>query len=87
VGVEQSKQASAIRQFRKQMPVVTLQPTIESPIAHPFEGKQARNGDHFTGIESSLGMLLCILHLVIYSAKQMDDKIFDSHEAILLLSG
>ena len=87
VGVEQPKQTCAHGQLWKQLPVVSLQPAIKGAIAHPFEGEQNGNRDYFAGIETGLRMLLRIGHLIIHAAKQVDDKIFGSHEGSLLWSG
>jgi len=87
MGIEQPKQTSAHGQLGKQLPVVSLQPAIKGAIAHPFEGEQNGQRDHFAGIETGLGMLLRIWHLVIYTAKQVNDKMLGSHKGILLLSG
>ncbi len=87
VGIEQPKQTGAHGQLRKQRPVISLQPAIKGAIAHPFEGKQNGNRNDFAGIETGLGMLLSLGHLIIHTAKQVDDKIFGSHEGPLLRSG
>jgi len=87
MAIEQPKQAGAAGQVREQRPQVSLQPAIKGAIANPFEGEQNGNRDHFAGIETGLGMLLRLRHLVIHTAKQVDDKIFGSHESTLLLSG
>jgi len=87
MGIEQPKQAGLAGQMREQSAVVSLQPAIKGAIANPFEGEQNGNRDHFAGIKTGLRMLLCIGHLVIHTAKQVDDKIFGSHEDTLLLSG
>ena len=87
VGIEQPEQTGAHGQLRKQPPVVSHQPAIKGAIAHAFEGEQHGNRDHFAGIEIGLGMLLGIRHLLIHTAKQVDDKIFSSHEDPLLWSG
>ena len=85
VGIEQPKQTRAAGQLRKQKQALSFQPPIEGTIANPFEGEQDGNRDHFAGIEPGLGMLLCVWHLVIHAAKQVDDKILGSHEGTLLL--
>ena len=76
VGIEQPKQTRAAGQMEEQRAVVSLQPAIKGAIGHAFEGKQNANRDHFAGIEYGLGMLLRLWHLVIHTAKQVDDKIF-----------
>jgi hypothetical protein len=84
--VEEPKQLGAAGQLREPVPVIPPQPAIKGPITNPFEGKQQGNGDHFAGIEMGMRLLLCIRHLVIHTAKQVNDKIFGSHEGTLLLS-
>jgi hypothetical protein len=86
MAVEQPKQTSTVGQLREPVPVVPPQPAIKGPIAHPFEGEQNGYGDYFAGIEMGMRLLLCIRHLFIHTAKQVNDKIFGSHEDTLLLS-
>jgi hypothetical protein len=85
VGVEQTKQASTMRQAEKEMLPVILQPAIESVIATPFKGKKQGNCDSLTGCKGGLGMFRRVKHLVIHLAEQFNDKIFGRHW--ILLSG
>jgi hypothetical protein len=59
------------------------EPAIESPVAHPFNGMEHANppqADQFARPQRSLSMFWNILHLVIYFAKQLGDKILSGHE-------
>jgi hypothetical protein len=73
--VEEAKQPCSMRQVRKQMRQITLDPAVEGPVAHPLEGKQQSQRDHFTGIQPGLGMLPGLRHLVVHTAEQFYGKI------------
>ena len=75
VGVEKTKQTGAMRQVRKQLQVVSFQPSVEY--------EQNRNRDHFTWVKTGLAMLFCIGPLVNHITKQIGDKIYRTHEVLL----
>ena len=70
-------------QTREQVPVVLVQPTVESPVASAFDGVQLADSHDLTGPQLGLEMFSQLLHPVIHLAQQLSDKIFGSH-AILL---
>jgi hypothetical protein len=83
MGIEQTKQARAMRQFRKEMQPVVFQPAIKGSIATSFKGKEQGKSDHFTGKKRCLGIFGRIKHLVIHLAEQFDNKIFGRHWILL----
>ena len=84
MGNEQPKQTRATGQLREQHLIVALEPAIDGPIANAFERKQNGNRDHFAGIQAGLSVFLRLGHPIIHAAKQVDDKIFGSHDYTLL---
>src|SRR5512147_1793450 len=79
MGPEQTEQARAFGQARKQGVVIADQPAIKGPFLTPFQSPQDADGDRFAGPQVGLGMLGDILHLVIYPTEQVSDKVFSSH--------
>ena len=58
------------------MKPIVSQPAVEGAITPSFEGKQQSQRDHFARVKSGLGMFFYVKHLVINTAKQINDKIF-----------
>src|SRR5574341_60256 len=77
--LEQAKQAASFRQFGEQRSPIPIQPTIKSPIAYTFDGKQYSQRHDFAGIQVQLRVFGDVAHLVINSAEKFNDKIFGSH--------
>ena len=89
MAVEQTEQASALRQLWKQRPVISFKPTIEGAIADAFEGKEQRQGDDFAGIQIPLTVLVVMAQFdeaLVYLEKQLCDKIRGGHEGVLSVS-
>jgi hypothetical protein len=87
MGREQAKQSGAFRQIGKERQVIPFQPTVELPIAYPFQSKQHSQCDNLTGVELRLRMFRQITHRIINSAEQFDDNIFGSHEGAPFADG
>ena len=83
VSSQQPEEASPMGQSREHVPVVLVQPTVESPVASTFNGVQQADSHDLAGPQIGLGMFSQPLHPVIHLAKQLSDKIVGSH-AILL---
>jgi hypothetical protein len=76
-----------IPQVGKQFLAISFEPSIESPTAYPFQGKQNGKRYHFTGIQLRLRVLFRTFHCIINTAKQSCDKIHGSHELSPFLFG
>src|SRR5262249_9611541 len=76
---EEAKEPGALGELRKQRAIITRQPAIERPVAHPFQGMQQPQGDHLTGPEVRLRMFGDGAHLLIDFVEQGCDKIEGNH--------
>src|SRR6476620_6941581 len=81
VSSKQAEKTSTLRQSRKQRQAVTLGPAVEGSITNTLDGEQQSQCHHLTWIQTRLVVLGNVLHNVIYSAKQFDDKILGRHRA------
>ena len=79
MGRQEPEQTRTVGHAREHALVVVGKPTIEGPVAHPFDGMEQSYGDHLTGPQQGLRVLGYRLHLVIYSAKKLRDKILCGH--------
>jgi hypothetical protein len=83
VSAQQPAEASAIRQIREYIPMISVQPAIEGPVANAFYTMEQADSSDFTGPQIGPGMLGRLPRLVVYFTKQLGDKILGS-QAILL---
>jgi hypothetical protein len=79
VSSEQPEKASTFRQVGEQVEVVTLDPAVERPVTHSFDGKQQSRCYYFRGVQSSLSVLGYLSQLIVYSAEQLCDTILSRH--------
>ena len=86
MGVKQAEQTSAFRHRGEQRQVISVQPSVKSSIAHAFDGEQQRQRHYLAWVKIGLAMFTSVKHLVIYSTKQLCDKIGRSHGVLLFLS-
>jgi hypothetical protein len=63
----------------EEVEVVTLDPAVESTIANSFEGEEQPQRDHFTRVKVGEGVFGYISHYIIYSAKELCDKLLGRH--------
>ncbi len=80
--IEQTKQSSPRWQIGEHVFVVPLKPSVECPVAFPFEGEQQPYGDNLRWVEVGLGVLqvlLLLIEFIIHVTKQMRDKIIGGH--------
>ena len=80
---QQSLQARVLRQARKQVQELPLEPAMKVAEASAFERKQRADGDNFTRIKFSLRVLGHELHPVINRAKELCNNVFSLHESLL----
>jgi|WetSurMetagenome_2_1015567.scaffolds.fasta_scaffold88795_2 hypothetical protein len=73
--LEPAQQAGAVRQLRKQQWAILAQPAVKRPITHAFDGKQKGHCHNFARVEHRLRMLGYVAQGIIYSTKQLGDKI------------
>ena len=80
---QQSLQARALRQARKQVRELALEPPMKVTEASALERKQRADGHNFTRIKFRLRVLGDELHPVINRAKEMCNNVFGFHESLL----
>lgn len=79
---QQSLQARALRQARKQLTKFASEPAMKVAKASALERKQRADSDNFARIKFGLRMLGDKLQAVINGAKEMCNNIFGFHESL-----
>ena len=79
MGLQATEQPGAFRQAREQGQRVSADPAVERPFADALDREQQSQRDKFAGPERRLVMLRDVQHPVVYSGKQVGDKVFMGH--------
>jgi hypothetical protein len=81
---KQPEQTSTLREVGEQGEVITFDPAVKGSVTYSFESKEQSKCHHLTWVEAGLRVFGYILHQIIYSAKQLCDKILGRHEVLLV---
>src|SRR5713101_1924694 len=87
MGPEEAKEPGPLGYAGEERAIVSRQPPIKRPVAHPFERMQQPQGDHLTGPEVGLGVFGHGAHLLIDLIEQCGDKVHGGHTALLSWEG
>ncbi len=79
MGLEQTKQPTALGQLGKQGPIVAAEPTVEGMFADAFQGEQQTQRDNLAWLEFGLAMFWHVTHHIVHLAKQDSAKLDGSH--------
>lgn len=73
------EKSGPLRQSRKQVNPISLEPAVKSPLRCAFESKQQSQSNQFTFTKFGLAMFQFVWQHIIYTAKKFYDKLFLSH--------